>query len=127
MKTGYILTNNHIINSEDSNSFYSVTEAKSITVTLYNDDTKYEAKVIGTDSETDLAVIKIEKTGLTKAELGNSDEISIGEFALAIGNPLGMQSSVSSGIISAINREITSEDGTKYVVIQTDAAINSRK
>lgn len=122
---GYILTNNHIINSSDSSVYYEVSEATKVYVYLYNDETPYEAKIIGTDEETDLAVIKIEKTDLTAAELGDSNSVKIGEFAMAIGNPLGMQSSVTSGIISAINRNVTSEDGTTYNLIQTDAAINS--
>ena len=120
---GYILTNNHIVSN--SSSYYQVSEASRIVVYLYNDPTEYEAKIVGTDEETDLAVIKIEKTGLTPAELGDSDQVKIGEFAMAIGNPLGMQNSVSSGIISAVNREITDTDGKNYTLIQTDAAINS--
>ena len=120
---GYILTNNHIVSN--SSSYYQVSEASRIVVYLYNDSTEYEAKIVGTDEETDLAVIKIEKTGLTPAELGDSDQVKIGEFAMAIGNPLGMQNSVSSGIISAVNREITDTDGKNYTLIQTDAAINS--
>lgn len=125
---GYILTNNHVINSSssNSNSYYQITEANNLKVTLYNDDTKYDAKVIGSDSQTDLAVIKIEKTGLTAAELGDSDSVQVGEFAMAVGNPLGLQSSISCGIISAKNREVQdSESNTTYHVIQTDAAINS--
>ena len=122
---GYILTNNHIINSSDSSVYYEVSKAAKVYVYLYNDETAYEANIIGTDEETDLAVIKIEKTDLTAAELGNSDSIKIGEFAMAIGNPLGMQSSVTSGIISAVNRNVTSSDGITYNLIQTDAAINS--
>ena len=120
---GYILTNNHIVSN--SSSYYQVSEASRIVVYLYNDPTEYEAKIVGTDEETDLAVIKIEKTGLTPAELGDSDQVKIGEFAMAIGNPLGMQNSVSSGIISAVNREITDTDGKNYTLIQTDAAINT--
>ena len=120
---GYILTNNHIVSN--SSSYYQVSEASRIVVYLYNDPTEYEAKIVGTDEETDLAVIKIEKTDLTPAELGDSDQVKIGEFAMAIGNPLGMQNSVSSGIISAVNREITDTDGKTYTLIQTDAAINS--
>ena len=120
---GYILTNNHIVSN--SSSYYQVSEASRIVVYLYNDPTEYEAKIVGTDEETDLAVIKIEKTGLTPAELGDSDQVKIGEFAMAIGNPLGMQNSVSSGIISAVNREITDTDGKTYTLIQTDAAINA--
>lgn len=124
-KDGYILTNNHIINSSDSSSFYSVSEATNIYVYLYNDETAYPATIIGNDSQTDLAVIKIDKDNLTAAELGNSDSLKIGEFAMAIGNPLGMQSSVTSGIISALNRTVNSSDGNTYTLIQTDAAINA--
>lgn len=122
---GYILTNNHVVNSSSSSSFYEVEEASKVTVKLYNDDTEYEAKIIGTDEQTDLAVIKIDKTGLTAAELGDSDGVQVGEFAMAIGNPLGLSSSVTSGIISAVNREVTDEDGNTYVAIQTDASINA--
>lgn len=122
---GYILTNNHVVNSTDTSSYYQVSEASKLTVKLYNDDTEYEAKIIGKDEQTDLAVIKIEKTGLAAAELGDSDNIKIGEFSMAIGNPLGMQNSVTSGIISAVNRQVTDSDGKKYTLIQTDAAINS--
>ena len=124
---GYILTNNHIVSStsESSNAFYEVGKANKVTVKLYNDDTEYEAKIIGTDSQTDLAVIKIDKTGLTPAELGDSDSVQVGEFAMAIGNPLGLDNSVTAGIVSAVNREVTDSDGNKYLAIQTDAAINA--
>lgn len=122
---GYILTNNHVINSGSTSSYYEIGTASKVSVYLYNDETEYEAKVIGTDEQTDLAVIKIEKTGLTAAEIGDSDSVNVGEFAMAIGNPLGMQSSVTGGIISAVNREVTDSDGKKYKLIQTDAAINS--
>lgn len=122
---GYILTNNHIVNSASSSSYYEVDKASKITVYLYNDDTEYEAKIIGTDEQTDLAVIKIDKTGLTAAELGNSDDVKVGEFSMAIGNPLGLQSSVTAGMISAVNRKVTDSDGKTYTLIQTDAAINS--
>ena len=121
---GYILTNNHIINSSSNSSFYEISKANKIIVSLYNDETEYEATIIGTDEQTDLAVIKIDKTGLTSATLGNSDTIQVGEFAMAIGNPLGMQSSVSSGMISAVNRKVTSDNKT-YTLIQTDTAIYS--
>ena len=124
---GYILTNNHVVanSSENSNSYYQVSEATKLTVTLFNDETKYEAKIVGKDEQTDLAVIKIEKTGLSKAEFADSDSIKVGEFAMAVGNPIGMQSSVTCGIVSAVNREVTDSDGKKYTLIQTDAAINS--
>ena len=121
---GYILTNNHIVNTSSTSSFYQVSDANKVTVKLYNDETIYDAKIIGTDATTDLAVIKIDKDNLPAAELGNSDSIKVGEFSMAIGNPLGMESTVTAGIISAVNRTINS-DGKNYTVIQTDAAINA--
>lgn len=122
---GYILTNNHIVNSSSNNSYYEVSKASKVSVYLFNDETEYEAKIIGMDEQTDLAVIKIDKTGLTAAELGNSDNVKVGEFSMAVGNPLGLQSSVTCGIISAINRKVTDTDGKTFTLIQTDAAINS--
>ena len=122
---GYILTNNHVVSSASSSSYYSLGEASKISVYLYNDTTAYEASIVGTDEETDLAVIKIDKTGLTAAELGDSDSVAVGEFAMAVGNPLGMQSSITAGVISGVNREVTDSDGKTFTVIQTDAAINS--
>ena len=127
---GYILTNNHVIStsstdSSNSNSYYQISEASKITVTLFGDTTEYEASIVGKDEETDLAVIKIDKTGLTKAEFADSDSIKVGEFAMAVGNPVGMDSTVTCGIVSAVNREVTDSDGKTYTLIQTDAAINS--
>lgn len=123
---GYILTNNHVVNTSSTSSYYQITEATSVKVKLYNDETEYEAKVVGSDAQTDLAVIKIEKSGLVAAELGDSDAVQVGEFAMAIGNPLGLQSSISCGIISAKNREVQDSDTkTTYQLIQTDAAINT--
>ena len=122
---GYILTNNHIVSTSSEESYYEVSEATKVTVTLFNDETEYEAKIIGTDEQTDLAVIKIDKTGLTKAEFADSDNIKVGEFAMAVGNPLGLQSSITCGVVSAVNREVTDSDGKTYNLIQTDAAINS--
>lgn len=121
---GYILTNNHVISSADSSSFYQVSDAKSIKVKIYGDDTEYSAEIIGTDSQTDLSVLKIDKTGLTAAEFGDSSSVQIGEFVLAIGNPYNLDYSVTAGIISALNREMTVEN-TTYNVIQADCAINS--
>ena len=125
---GYILTNNHVVSNTDSSSsssFYQVSEANSVKVHLYGDSqTAYDAKIIGTDVETDLAVIKIDKTDLPVAELGNSDELKIGEWAMAVGNPLGLSSSISIGAVSAVNRKVEDSDGIEYTLIQTDAAIN---
>ena len=124
---GYILTNNHVISSDSNNSnlYYQVSEASKLTVTLFNDDIEYPATIVGKDEETDLAVIKIDKTGLAKAEFADSDSIKVGEFAMAVGNPMGMDSTVTCGIVSAVNREVTDSDGKTYTLIQTDAAINA--
>ena len=115
---GYRITNYHVIeDAQDSTS-------AAVTVTL-SDDQEYEAKIIGCDEVTDLAVLKIEATGLTPATFGNSDDLKVGELAVAIGNPLGQEfaGSVTVGYISALNRSITT-DGRTYQLIQTDAAIN---
>ena len=124
---GYILTNNHVVSSSssESSSYYQISEATKVSVTLFNDETEYEAKIVGQDEQTDLAVIKIEKNGLTKAEFADSDDVKVGEFAMAVGNPVNMTSTVTTGIVSAVNRKITDSDGKTYKCIQTDAAINS--
>lgn len=105
---GYILTNNHVVSSSSSeSSYYQISEATKITVTLFNDETEYEAKIVGQDKQTDLAVIKVDKIGLTAAEFADSDDVKVGEFAMAVGNPVNMASTVTTGIISAVNRKIT--------------------
>ena len=109
---GYIVTNNHVISG-----------ASTVTVEL-SDGTEYEAKVIGGDSESDIAVIKIEKTGLVPAVVGDSTKLVVGEEVIAVGNPLGrLGGTVTNGIISALAREVTI-DGTKMTLLQTNAAIN---
>ena len=123
---GYIVTNNHVVDTSSSSSYsyYDISDATSVKVKLYGSDETYDAKIVGKDSQTDLAVLKIDKTGLTAAEFADSDQAVVGEFAMAVGSPLGLDTTVTTGIISAVNREVES-DGTKYVCIQTDAAINS--
>lgn len=124
---GYIMTNNHVVDSSSSNSsysYYNLSDATSVKVKLYGSDELYDAKIVGKDSQTDLAVLKIDKTGLTAAEFADSDRATVGEFAMAVGSPLGLDTTVTTGIISAVNREVES-DGITYVCIQTDAAINS--
>ena len=124
---GYIVTNNHVIDTSSSSSsysYYDISDATSVKIKLYGSDELYDAKIVGKDSQTDLAVLKIEKTGLTAAEFANSDEAAVGEFAMAVGSPLGLDTTVTTGIISAVNREVEA-DGTTYVCMQTDAAINS--
>ena len=109
---GYIVTNNHVIEDSDK-----------ITVTL-RDGTQYEAQLIGTDEKTDLAVLKIEASGLQPAVFGSSSDLKVGEQAIVIGNPLGqLGGTVTSGIISALDREIT-VDGHTMNLLQTDAAVN---
>jgi len=109
---GYIVTNNHVIDG-----------ATNIKVRL-KDATTYEAKLIGTDAKTDLAVIKIEATGLTPAAFGDSKQLKVGEEVVAVGNPLGqLGGTVTRGIISALDREIDI-DNTTMSLLQTDTAIN---
>ncbi len=108
---GYILTNNHVIE-----------EADQIEVVL-NDGRKSAAQVIGTDPETDLAILKIDLTGLPVITLGNSDALAIGDPVLAIGNPFGVGQTVTSGIVSALGRTQLGIN-TFENFIQTDAAIN---
>ena len=116
---GYIITNYHVIESAINNS------TAKVVVTFANSEEEVDAKIIGGDKTTDLAVIKIEKTGLTAAKIGKSSDLKVGELAVAIGNPLGQEfaGSVTVGYVSALNRKITT-DGRTYKLIQTDAAIN---
>lgn len=114
---GYIVTNNHVVES-----------AKEIKVKTY-DKKEYKAKLVGTDPLTDLALIKIEASGLPKAHLANIDDIKVGQIVFAVGNPLGLNSTVTNGIVSAIGRGELSlnrdKDGFSVEnFIQTDAAIN---
>lgn len=109
--TGYIVTNNHV-----------VAEADEVTVT-FQDDTKYEAKIVGRDPKTDLALIKVEaKKKLPYVRFGESDDMRVGDWVIAIGNPFGLGGSVSAGIISARSRNINAGPFDDF--IQTDAAIN---
>lgn len=109
---GYILTNNHVIAG-----------AEKINIRLH-DGTEYEATVVGSDSRTDIGIIKVEATNLKPVTIGNSANLIVGEKAVVIGNPLGeLGGTVTDGIISALEREITI-DGTKMNLIQTNAAIN---
>lgn len=109
---GYIITNNHVIDG-----------ASSITVTL-RDKTTYKAKLVGTDSIIDVAVLKIDATNLKAANFGDSDKLKVGDKAVAIGNPLGqLGGTVTDGIISALDRDVVIDDETMSL-LQTDSAIN---
>lgn len=109
---GYIATNSHVLE-----------KSKFVTVETKNGD-KYNAEIVGSDSRHDLAVLKINATSLTPAELGNSKKISVGENVVAIGNPGGFSGSVTNGIISGLKRNIESTGMTDLKCIQTNAAIN---
>ncbi len=113
---GYILTNSHVVGSGNT---------KSLDV-LFEDGEKVPGKVLWNDPSLDLAMVKVEKTGLPAAKLGDSDKLEVGEEAIAIGNPLGLdfQRSVTAGIISGLNRTIKVENTTMSNLIQTDASIN---
>jgi serine protease Do len=109
---GYIVTNHHVID-----------QAESITVTL-NDQRAYKATVVGSDERSDLAVLKIDASGLPVVTLGDSSKLKVGEWVLAIGSPFGLQYSVAAGIISYMGRSLPTQ-GSNYVsFIQTDVAIN---
>ncbi len=118
---GYIVTNNHVV--EDCTRF-TVKVNKTDPSTGTATSQTYEAKLLGADSDTDLAVLKINTTGLTAAYLGDSDELRLGDDVVAIGNPMGLETSVSKGIVSGLNRQI-SDSVRGLSSIQTDAAINS--
>ena len=110
---GYILTNNHVVD-----------HASRISVTLGNGE-KVDAVLVGTDPSSDLAVIRIPERFVTHvADLGDSESIKVGQKAIAIGNPFGLSHTMTSGIISALNRQIENKGGVLYDLIQTDTAIN---
>ncbi len=115
---GYIITNNHVICGSDG-----ITPADTIKVRLTNGE-EHPAKLIGTDSDSDIAILKIEATGLTPAISGNSDNLVVGETVLAVGNPLGeLGGTQTDGIISALDREID-VNGVTMTLLQTSAAVN---
>jgi serine protease Do len=112
-RNGYILTNNHVVEKADS-----------IKVKIPNDQEEYRAKLIGYDLETDLAVIKIDAKGpLSPARIGNSEAVQVGDWAIAIGSPFGLEATVTAGIVSATGRDIEGAQQFQRF-IQTDAAIN---
>lgn len=121
-KDGYIMTNYHVVEYADPRN--RISQSSTLEVFL-PDGRQAPAKFIGGDSKNDLAVIKIELNNLPAAELGDSSKLEVGELAVAIGNPLGMEfaGSVTAGVISALDRKVVADDKTLNL-IQTDAAIN---
>ena len=107
---GYIVTNNHVVDGADE-----------LTVTLNENSKEYSARIIGADKTTDLALIKIDAKNLPAIAIANSDDVKVGEWVLAVGNPLGLNNTVTAGIVSAKARQM-GEGVTS--MIQTDAAIN---
>lgn len=120
---GYVLTNNHVVSAA------AVAGADATIRVFYSDNSSGTARIVGRDTLTDLAVLKVDRTDLTVASLGDSDKVVVGDPVLAIGSPLGLQGSVTSGIVSALHRPVrlTGEGSDTNAVIdaiQTDAAIN---
>jgi serine protease Do len=112
-KAGYIITNNHVVDKADR-----------IQVKFVGDTTQYDAKVVGVDALSDLAVIRVEgKSGMAPARIGNSDAVQVGDWAMAIGSPFGFQATVTLGIISAKQRDVDPSQQFQHF-LQTDAAIN---
>ena len=110
---GYILTCAHVVSG-----------ATSVKVQLNGSDESYDATVVGQDSTSDIAVLKIDATGLTPAVIGDSDALAVGEVAVAVGNPLGtLSNTVTDGIVSALNRQVTVQNND-MTLIQTDASIS---
>lgn len=120
-KDGYIVTNNHVVEDTDS---YTVKVNNTDPKTGISESETYDAALIGTDADTDLAVLKIDGKDLPAAVLGDSDQLHLGDDVIAIGNPLGLETSVSKGIVSGLNRRI-SDSARGLSSIQTDAGINS--
>ena len=116
---GYVVTNAYVIYDSE----HSAGLSKKISVIL-NDDSSHEAKVIGYDTSSDLAVLKIEAEDLTAAEFGDSDALQLGESVIAIGNPLGFKNTVTTGVVSGKDRNVSVNDES-LSLLQTDAAINS--
>ncbi|MEP9413248.1 trypsin-like peptidase domain-containing protein [Gordonia sp. VNQ95] len=118
---GTIMTNNHVVSGSDGRLASNV-------VVNFNDGSRATAKVLGADSISDIAVIKVDKDGLTPIDVGTSKNLAVGQDVIAIGAPLGLEGTVTTGIISALNRPVSTsrEGGTTSVIdaIQTDAAIN---
>lgn len=129
-ENGYILTNNHVVESALDTNTNNLSEGCKIEVILpTKNDGKYEtyeATVVGRDTKTDLAVLKIDAHGLPTATFANSDKVRVGEVAVAIGNPGGIEymGSVTAGIVSGLNRTVEIGNGKQIKLIQTDAAIN---
>lgn len=126
-KDGYIMTNWHVIEGAVNSTTKKIEDGAKIEVILPSKtDKSYKATVIGYDSKTDLAVIKISASNLPAAELGDSSKVKVGDVAVAIGNPGGLEymGSVTSGVISGLNRSVDLDNGREIKLLQTDAAIN---
>ena len=114
---GYVITNDHVVEGEHG-----------ATTVTFGDDTTVSAKLIGVDQESDVAVVKVDKTGLPAVQFGDSDQVAVGDPVLAMGSPLALTNTVTSGIVSALDRTIEADEPggptRYYAAIQTDAAVN---
>jgi serine protease Do len=119
-KNGYIITNQHVVSSDTQGN-----PVDHIFVKLHGDSTEYRARLIGSDKESDIAVIKIDsKRPVIPVVIGNSDGVQVGDWAVAIGSPFGLEATVTAGIVSATGRDVPGNDKQFQHFIQTDAAIN---
>jgi putative serine protease PepD len=114
---GYVITNDHVVEGEHG-----------ATTVTFSDDTTVSAKLIGVDQESDVAVVKVDKSGLPAVQFGDSDQVAVGDPVLAMGSPLALTNTVTSGIVSALDRTIEADEPggptRYYAAIQTDAAVN---
>jgi putative serine protease PepD len=114
---GYVITNDHVVEGQHG-----------ATTVTFSDDTTISAKLVGVDQESDVAVLKIDKTGLPAVQFGDSDQVAVGDPVLAMGSPLALTNTVTSGIVSALDRTIEADEPggptRYYAAIQTDAAVN---
>ncbi|OAP23802.1 Periplasmic pH-dependent serine endoprotease DegQ precursor [Amycolatopsis sp. M39] len=119
---GYVLTNEHVVTA-------AVGDAAAKITAVFNDGTRTEAKIVGADQKTDLAVVKVNVTNPVVMQVGKSSELQVGDAVIAVGSPLALQNSITAGIVSAVDRPVTAggDNGAApvtYSAIQTDAAIN---
>jgi putative serine protease PepD len=114
---GYVITNDHVVEGQ-----------RGETTVTFSDDTTVDAKLVGADQESDVAVLKLDKTGLPAVQFGDSDQVAVGDPVLAMGSPLALTNTVTSGIVSALDRTIEADEPggptRYYAAIQTDAAVN---
>lgn len=119
---GYIVTNNHVVRA---NMGFGRTQVADKVRVTFSDGKSYPAKIVGTDPRSDLAVLKVDKTGLVPIDLGDSSKVEVGQWVVAVGNPLGFENTLSVGVVSNVGRQLPGSGEAVFIDgIQTDAAIN---